>query len=188
MNYAVLLYENVESNPEALPDKWPAEVLPLADGENPPTASWLVMTESELLAHKATHQASYNAWKAAKDASMAQENLIRGIKTGVLSSAQRFIDDIMGEMAAENIAGGITQLGKTGTVVGLMSLKVELPGNTYPISILDTLQSKSLTETLRLTDYFIQNIATYEVPGFFTAAKLGIFKSKIETFLVSGKW
>jgi hypothetical protein len=59
---AVQLYGD---NPQGVPAEWPKQVQPLRAGDEP-ASGWIRMTDAELSAHKAAHQAEYDAWEAAK--------------------------------------------------------------------------------------------------------------------------
>lgn len=104
-------------------------------------------------------------------------------KNYLLADVDAFITDLEAEFAAENMLLGITQAGKTGAVLGVMSERVTLAGETRPFSLLDTFRTKSLFEAIRVIDHLVTNIATYEVSPFITADRLNAFKAKIEEFL-----
>lgn len=62
MELAILKYRDTASPPEGIPGEWPAEVREIADGASLPGVSWVRMTVSQFLAHKATYQTSYDEW------------------------------------------------------------------------------------------------------------------------------
>ena len=95
----------------------------------------------------------------------------------------KFIDRFMDEFAAENMLMGITQMGKTAGVVGVMAEKIILPGETRGVSILDTMESKSLTVTIQILDHMIANMTDYEIAPFITTERLTNTKAKILEFL-----
>lgn len=186
MNIAVLLYANAPSNPDTMPATWPCMVLEIGESVELPGPEWVLMDQASYAQYLIDHQEEYAAWKASRNAALAPAKVISSIQTTLKVPVSIFIEHLMTLMAAENISNGITQQGKTGTLVGIFSHKVLLTGNPYPISILDTLHAKSLSETVRLIDYFIENIAEYEVPTFFTVARLQTFKTRIANFIATG--
>lgn len=75
----VLLYKDAPSNPDGLPDNWPAVANPLGEGEqvSPP---WLEMTPEAYAAHRGTYQAEYDAWAAGVEAAAYRQRLGELIK------------------------------------------------------------------------------------------------------------
>lgn len=95
-----------------------------------------------------------------------------------------FIEDMMYEIQAENIEMGITQLGKTAEMVGFFVAPITLSGVTRPVSFRDTIDSKSLTVTISVLDYYIAHPELYsDLSPFVTVDRLTAWKSKIEGFL-----
>jgi len=95
-----------------------------------------------------------------------------------------FIEDMLVQIQAENIEMGITQLNKTADVVGFFVAQVMLPGKTRSVSFKDSLDTKSLTVTLSILDYYIANPDLYsDLSPFVTVARLTEWKTKIVNFL-----
>lgn len=68
MNLAVRLWSDMSSNPENVPGVWPAEVRELGTETTLPTpGEWQLMTVESYNAYRASHQDTYDAWKAVKD-------------------------------------------------------------------------------------------------------------------------
>lgn len=101
----------------------------------------------------------------------------------LLADVDEFITDLEADFAAENMLLGITQAGKTGAILGIMSERITLAGETRAFSLLDTFRTKSLFESIRIIDYLVANMATYEEAPFVTADRLNGFKTKILEFL-----
>lgn len=97
---------------------------------------------------------------------------------------QPFIKKLMDDEAATNIELGITQLGKTVDVLGLIVERHTLPGKSKAISLKDTLDTGSLYASLEVLQYIRDNTSIYTgLTPFITDARLLAMKNKIETFL-----
>lgn len=68
-----------------------------------------------------------------------------------------FIDNLITTFAAENMATGITQAGKTGEVLGLFSKKYDVESNGLPISLKDTFDTGSLYESIAVIAHIRAN-------------------------------
>lgn len=187
MNLAVLLYEHAASNPDGLPDSWPSDVLELGDGTTLPGENWLLMTEQQFAQHKIDNMAAFHAWSVIRSVDQAPIKAVENVRKMVVQNIGQFVLNMKTQMAAENISLGVSQAGKTGTMVGLMSMRIQLQAEPYPFSINDTLDNYALTQTCALIDYFMANMATYEVPNFFTADRLASYKAKILAFMSTGQ-
>ena len=62
MNIAVLKYEFVSNKPAGISDEWPAETIELGESTTLPGEDWVLMTQAQLTAHKATYQAAYDSY------------------------------------------------------------------------------------------------------------------------------
>jgi hypothetical protein len=157
---AVLLYEHVTNKPAGIPDVWPAEVREVIELPSP---DWLEMSEAELEAYKATHQATYDTWYQSiitVDASTQYVSLI--------NNAKMFANEIITTAIAENIAMGITQAGKTKLILDTLK------------DVYYYLQAGSLYEVLTAVDAIT---VTQEMSPFITTARLTTFKNKIRVYL-----
>jgi len=62
MNIAVLKYQFVSNKPVGIPDQWPTEIIDLGEDTTLPGEDWVLMTQAQLTAHKATYQATYDSY------------------------------------------------------------------------------------------------------------------------------
>jgi len=95
-----------------------------------------------------------------------------------------FIKDLINTFAAENMALGITQAGKTADVLGLFVKGYDLHSNSRPLSLRDCFDTGSLYEACNVIEHI--RGAPSEFSGmdpFITDARLLEMKNKIETFL-----
>jgi hypothetical protein len=91
-----------------------------------------------------------------------------------------FVDSLLREMRAENMAWGVTQLDKTADVLGVFCHPLPLPNRLYPISLKDTLDTASLTVTLEALDYLIAHPELYpNLSPFISAERLNSWKTKV---------
>lgn len=95
-----------------------------------------------------------------------------------------FITELLLKIQAENIELGITQLGKTVEVLGFFEAPVVLPGKTRAISLKGTTDTNSLTASLELLGYYIQNPNLYsDLSPFITQVRLTSMYNEIATHL-----
>lgn len=95
-----------------------------------------------------------------------------------------FIDDLIADMAADNIANGITQAGKTGHVLGLHCKPYDVNNNGFPLSLWATFDSGSLYESIKVLQYIRDNPTEYDgLSPFITDAKLHEIINKIQAKL-----
>jgi hypothetical protein len=94
----------------------------------------------------------------------------------------RFVDQLMFDIAAENMLMGITQLGKTADFVGLLENPVTLPGKPYPTSLYTALRINALTVAMDILDYYMADMATYEIAPFVTTERFTAIKATISNF------
>lgn len=100
------------------------------------------------------------------------------------SDISPFILELLLTIQAENIELGITQSGKTIEVLGFFEAPVTLPGKTRAISLKGTTDTNSLTASLELLGYYIQNPNLYsDLSPFITQARLTVMFNKIATHL-----
>jgi hypothetical protein len=150
-----------------------------------PTYSHLFIKGSNLEIHF-----SQNCTQAVIDATSSVVNnfveisLKDTLKAYMETKVTPFIEDMLYEIQAENIEMGITQLGKTAEVVGFFAAQVTIPGVTRPISFKDTIDTKSLTVTIQILDYYLANPSEYsDLSPFITTERLTNWKAKIVNFL-----
>lgn len=110
------------------------------------------------------------------------ESLDQYLKTLVLP----FIENLTRNFAAQNIAMGITQAGKTGYVLGLFEMPVEV--NTgFPTSLKASFDTGSLYQSIEIIEAHRQALPNYQqsvdLSPFVTDARLLELKNKIEAFL-----
>tara|TARA_R100001086_G_scaffold249294_2_gene188603 strand:- start:478 stop:1023 length:546 start_codon:yes stop_codon:yes gene_type:complete len=109
----------------------------------------------------------------------------RSIARNAVIDAMEFGINLINDFAAENVEMGITQMGKTADVLSIMEERVEIDPINKPgvkISIMGTISSGSLYESVVVIDYHIQkaNNGDYDslVP-FITPTRLAEFKQII---------
>lgn len=93
-----------------------------------------------------------------------------------------FIKSLINKFAAENIAMGITQYGKTDEVLGLFSKNYPVNVN-FPISLKSCFDTGSLYCAITVIEYVRENEDMSSVSPFVTDARLVALKNKIEQFL-----
>jgi hypothetical protein len=95
-----------------------------------------------------------------------------------------FIKTVVNTFAAENMAMGITQAGKTGEVLGLFIKSYDVHLNGLPISLRDTFDTGSLYEACTVIQYIRDNPTEFTgMSPYITDARLLEMKNKIEIFL-----
>jgi hypothetical protein len=95
-----------------------------------------------------------------------------------------FVDSLLREMRAENMAWGISQLGKTADVLGVFCHPVQLPGKLYPLSLKDTLDTSTLNVTLEVLTYLIAHPELYpDLAPFISVDRLNLWKTKVYNYL-----
>jgi hypothetical protein len=95
-----------------------------------------------------------------------------------------FVTNLIRNFAAENIAMGITQAGKTGAILGLFTKKYDVNSNSLPICLKDTFDTGSLYESIKVIQYLRDNPTEYNgLSPFITDARLHAMKNSIETCL-----
>lgn len=94
-----------------------------------------------------------------------------------------FIKELINTFAAENIAMGVTQMGKSAGVLGLFEKQVNI-GETNPVSLKSSFDTGSLYVSLSVIQFFRNNPTEFSgMSPFITDARLKAMKNKIETFL-----
>lgn len=78
-----------------------------------------------------------------------------------IRNAEEFGHSVMLEFKRENVKLGATQLNKSGEILGALSEKVIIPSSpTYPVNLLDTLSSGTLTAAIEVLDIIISKCST----------------------------
>lgn len=94
-----------------------------------------------------------------------------------------FIDDLIARFAAENIALGITQAGKTGDVLGLFEKGYDI-GALHPVSLKGSFDTGSLYVSRDIIQHVRDNPTEFTgLSPFVTDARLLAMKNEIEVFL-----
>lgn len=100
------------------------------------------------------------------------------------SSVFPFVKNLITSFAAENIAMGITQAGKTGAVLGMFARQHNVNNDGIPFSLKDAFDTGSLYEALKVLQFIRNDSNLYTgMSPFVTDARLLQMKNKIETFL-----
>lgn len=95
-----------------------------------------------------------------------------------------FKEKLIQTFAAENITMGITQLNKTGPVLGMFCKQYNVNSDGLPFSLKETFDTGSLYESLKVIQHLRNNPLEYDGLGpFVTDQRLLELKNKIETFL-----
>lgn len=95
-----------------------------------------------------------------------------------------FVTSLVRTFAAENIAMGITQAGKTGHVLSLFSRYYPVPNASFPNNLKNSLDTGSLYISRAVLQHIRDNPSEFSgLDPFVTDARLLVMKNKIETFL-----
>ena len=160
-NIAVKLFSHVADAPVGIPVNWPAETVDLGESTALPEGEgWILMTESELTAHKATYQSEYNTFTYSI-------NIRRTVDKNV-TRAIVFGQNLVKDFAVENVMMGITQSGKTNQVRKATQ------------EVISALSTGSLYDAIHEARQIPQE---QKDDTFVTDARLLVFINKIESFL-----
>jgi hypothetical protein len=108
------------------------------------------------------------------------------LKAYLAKNIDPFVANLLEDMRAENMEMGISQANKTTEVVGFFEERILLPNRSRAISLKATLDTSSLTSTLELVTYYINNPNLYsDLAPFITPERLTIWKNKIIAHLSS---
>ncbi len=100
------------------------------------------------------------------------------------NSVYPFTQALIMKFAAENIANGITQSGKTGHTLSLFSRFYPVPSEEFPNSLKNCFDTGSLYLAINVLDYLIINPAYYtDLSPFITITRLTELKTSIQRFL-----
>jgi hypothetical protein len=106
------------------------------------------------------------------------------LKQYVEKDIKPFVENLLFQTQAENIAMGITQLNKTADVLGFFEYQVVLPGKTKGVSLKGSLDTNSLTVTVQILNYYIETPSEYaDLSPFITVARLTSLRDAIVTKL-----
>jgi len=168
MNLAVLKYQFITEKPANIPNEWPAETRPLSEGEPLPSQDWVQMTDVELAAHCATHQAAYDAWEDTYFAPTPDQIVAKSLR-----NAERFGKDLIEDFKKGNVLSGITQAGKTKAVAD------------YCHRLEHYIGTGSLYAALAEIDVMLADITLplLNLSPYVTTTKLNEFKAKIQAYL-----
>ena len=162
MNIAVKLYQSVTNKPEGMPDAWPAETVTLGESTTLPDGDgWILMTEEEFIAHKASNQADYTAYRApiiAAEEAAAQE---AGFRHAVMNAID-FGQSLIVEFSAMN---AINQLSSAQIIeISQRLAGIQMLLNTGALyTAYEAMDSVTTDELLpqAIIDIFKQKIADY---------------------------
>jgi hypothetical protein len=106
------------------------------------------------------------------------------IKLYISKQISPFIEDFTYKIISENMELGITQMGKTAEVLGFYCDRVEIPGKNRAVSLQDTLDSNSLTVTIEVLNYYLDNPQLYsDLSPFITTARIEGWIAEIQALL-----
>ncbi len=95
-----------------------------------------------------------------------------------------FVVELLRRVRAENIEMGITQSGKTYEVLAFMETSVIAPNRTRAVSLMSSLTTSSLTVTVELLNYYLDNPELYsDLSPFITQARLESIRDEIIDYL-----
>lgn len=95
-----------------------------------------------------------------------------------------FIQQLIRNFAAENISMGVTQLGKTGEILGLFEKQYLIQSSSKPVSLKASFDTGSLYVSREIIQHVRDNPSEYTgLSPFVTDARLLKMKNEIETFL-----
>jgi hypothetical protein len=113
-------------------------------------------------------------------------SLVDNLREYMKNRIEPYIEQLMLTIQAENISLGISSSGKTAEVIGFFTTPVTLPGKTRSITLKDSLDTNSLTVTLEIFQYFINNPQLYsDLAPFITAERLTKWRNDTITMLQS---
>ena len=102
----------------------------------------------------------------------------------LLGSVFPFTRDLIAEFAAENIAMGVTQTGKTADILGLFEKKYTLSGVLHPVSLKASFDTGSLYVSTAIIEHVRDNPTEFDgLSPYVTDTRLLAMKNKIEFFL-----
>lgn len=106
------------------------------------------------------------------------------LKNTKIKALNVFVQDLANTMIAENILMGITQAGKSGAVLALANKRVSVASAPEPVSFKQSMMDLTLTVTIDILDYFIQNPVEYDgLQPFITETRLRSIKNTIQAYL-----
>jgi hypothetical protein len=94
-----------------------------------------------------------------------------------------FVSKLIAAFAAENMALGITQAGKSDDVLGLFTKKYVVGDAAFPVALKDCFDTGSLYVALQLLAHIRANEDFSGLSPFITDARIVELMNKIETFL-----
>jgi hypothetical protein len=95
-----------------------------------------------------------------------------------------FVADLISRFAADNIAMGITQAGKTGAVLGLFVKPFDVNANSLPLSLRDCFDSGSLYEAIKVIQHLRNNPSEFTgLSPYISDDRLHTMKNEIEAKL-----
>lgn len=125
--------------------------------------------------------------QAAQDAVVAAHQHITGaesLKVYLDTIVFPFIDNLINTFAAENIALGITQAGKTDDVLGLFDKKYPIDNPLRPVSLKASLDTGSLYTSIAVIGYLRSNPLEWsDLSPYITDSRLLKMMNDIEVFL-----
>lgn len=113
-----------------------------------------------------------------------KETPLDALKNYMRGHVMPFIEELMCVFVAENIAMGITELGKTGPVLGMFRKPLDINDDGYSFSLKDTFDTGSLKESVKIIQHLRDNPSEYDgLEPFISDARLKVMQNKIEAFL-----
>jgi hypothetical protein len=108
MYIAVKLYQSISNKPAGVPDAWPAETITLGESTTLPDGDgWILMTEEEFIAHKASNHSDYIAWLTSLPVPSAEEIEIK-LATKKRQAGWDISNKLVDLMGARNKILGLT--------------------------------------------------------------------------------
>lgn len=100
--------------------------------------------------------------------------------------AQLFGQNLMSKFRGDNILMGITQAGKSGALLSVMSERIDINQDGFPISLKESIETGTLYEAIKLVEYHIQKAQNGNYDGlapFLNEERLLKFKTDILEYL-----
>lgn len=103
-----------------------------------------------------------------------------------IRNAEAFGHTLMLKFKRENVKLGATQLNKSAEILGALSEKIVIPSSSFPVNLMDTMSSGTLTASLEVLDVLIEKCNNGDYAGlevWLNAERLEKYKQDIIDYL-----
>lgn len=162
--------------------QWPLEL----SMQPPHPVGFVEMNYQDALTLRDQNEADYNLYIY----NINLPNIIRAQIGKIVDDAVSYGEKIENEFKTENVLLGITQLGLTGPVLGIMTKKYVIQSSTnpsypYEVTLTSAIRSGSLTEVPKIIDKIILDQSSWIwMAPVITAARLTSLKNKVISYLL----